>query len=435
MRFKLPSIIVAAVLAFIISRDALAQCSTLLPVRTFNIDRSVDVGWSLSFGLNPCEGLVLLQAQFSARGYEAHTVMNRATIAQIHVPYSPGNPRHRDVGVSTTGLGVNAVVLSPAECPGGDLYEANKICVTVKDRGLVWKYGSNSTRGQALSLFVSSQLGEFNYLNLWSFLDDGTIEVRTGLTGRLQVRADGEEWLGYGSRINDEADPTPQVALNHQQNIYYRLDFDIGTAANNAVNNISLQPTLIPSPSTNCGVLGQCFVIQETPLTNETVDYQDPFAFTSWRIYNKVIRNDFGRLRGYELIPTTRGKGYGMYDTDEPWSSGELWVTRYNQCHLLATDNHPPLIRDTCAGTADNLTEMVAGGGSIDGTDIVVWYANRFSFQTRDEDQPNLPIQWTGFDIKPRSFHHVDPMFEWIPGRFEIKDGQFSGAHRHGSTR
>jgi primary-amine oxidase len=153
-------------------------------------------------------------------------------------------------------------------------------------------------------------------------------------------------------------------------------------------------------------------VIQETQLTNETVDYLDPLFFTSWRIFNKVIRNQFGRLRGYELIPTIRGKGYGIYDTAEPWSSGELWVTRYNQCHLLATNNHPPLIRDTCAGTADNLTEMVAGAGNIDGVDIVVWYANRFSFQTRDEDQPNLPIQWTGFDIKPRSFHHIDPMFQ-----------------------
>lgn len=412
MRLRLSSIIVAALLAFIISRDALAQCSTLFPVRVFSIDRSTDIGWSMSFGLNPCEGLVLVQAQFSARGYGSHTVLNRASIAQIHVPYSPGDPRDRNVGVATTGLGANAITLSADECPGGELYEAGKICLTIKDRGLAWKYGFSSLRGRSLSLFVSSQLGEFNYINMWSFLDDGTIEVRTGLTGRLQVTAEGEEFLGYGSRINDEADPTPQVALNHQQNIYYRLDFDIGTAANNAVSTISLQPTLIPSPWTNCGTLGQCFVIQETQLTNETVDYQDPFIFTSWRIYNKVLHNDFGRLRGYELIPAIRGKGYGMYANDEPWSAGELWVTRYNQCHLLATDNHPPLIRDTCAGTADNLTEMVAGAGSIDGADVVVWYANRFSFQTRDEDQPNLPIQWTGFDIKPRSFHHIDPLFQ-----------------------
>ena len=411
MRFRLSSFFVAGLLAFIISTGALAQCSTPLPVRTFDINHIFELGtkWTMSFGLNPCEGLVLLQAQFSALGYEAHTVLNRASIAQIHVPYSPGDPRFRQLGVSTTGLGANAVNLSAAECPGGTLYEAGRICATVEDRGLAWKYGTSSTRGQSLSIFTSSQIGELNYINMWKFQDDGTIEVRTGLTGRLQVLADGEEWLPYGSRVNDEADPTPQVALNHQQHIYYRLDFDISTAANNAVSAISLQPTSYPSPSTDCGALGQCFVIQETPLTHETVDYQDPFVFTSWRIYNKVIVNQYGRLRGYELIPTSRGKGYGMYDTAEPWSSGELWVTRYNQCHLLATDNHPPLIRDSCAGTADNLSEMVAGAGNIDGADVVVWYANRFSLQVRDEDQPNMPIQWVSFEIKPRSFHHRDP--------------------------
>jgi primary-amine oxidase len=53
---------------------------------------------------------------------------------------------------------------------------------------------------------------------------------------------------------------------------------------------------------------------------------------------------------------------------------------------------------------------MVAGVGDIDGQDIVVWYANRFSHFTRDEDQDNMPIEWLSFEVQPRSFNHRSPL-------------------------
>jgi primary-amine oxidase len=395
---------------FIVS-NAAAQCSIQIPATTFSVNQTFTTGtnWTLSFGRNPCEGLVLLFADFTPVGGVTRRVLYRGSIAQIHVPYQPGSPRFRDVGVSTSGMGANAIILNASECPGGTLYDGGRICATVEDRGFAWKFSTSSARGQELSLFMSSQLGNYTYINMWNFQDDGTIEVRTGLTGRLQIVDTSPDYLPYGSRLNPEGDPTWRIGRNHQHNIYYRLDFDIGTSSDNAINNISLQPSFDPSPVSSCALNGQCFVMQENQLLNETVDFISPVNFTSWRIYNKVITNNSGRNIGYELIPSPRGLGYGMYDTSEPWALGELWVTLYDPCHLLATDNHPPLISAGCAGTADNVTEMVAGAGDIDGQDIVVWYANRFTHYTRDEDQVNMPTEWISFEIQPRSFNHHSP--------------------------
>jgi|GEM_PF-3886272 len=209
---------------------------------------------------------------------------------------------------------------------------------------------------------------------------------------------------------NVGSEPDNEYLISHNHNIYYRFDFDINGSANNAVDKITLQPSLDPSPDTTCATPGQCFTDVQTQLLNETVDYLDPTVYTSWRIYNKATFNANGRTIGYELVPDLQGLWSGMVTTNEPWSSGELWVTRYNGCHLLAFDNHPPHIPGVCAGTEDNVTEMVAGAGSIDGEDVVVWYANRFRHFPRDEDQDKMPIEYMSFTIQPRSFFHHNPV-------------------------
>src|ERR1700687_1572673 len=180
---------VSCVVCLSLAGEVAAQCSVQVPASTIPITQNFASGtqWTMSLGDTPCEGLIPLFANFKPRNGVSRTVLYRASISQIHVPYSPGSPRFRDIGISTSGLGANAIPLSAAECPGGTRYDGNKICVTVEDRGFAWKYGSSSARGQVLSIFMASQLGNYTYVNMWNFQDDGTIEVRTGLTGRLQI--------------------------------------------------------------------------------------------------------------------------------------------------------------------------------------------------------------------------------------------------------
>src|SRR5262245_22675170 len=168
------AIAVASLLVLVFPKHASAQCSTQIPATLFSVNQTFTAGtsWTFSFGRNQCEGLVLLFADFTPLGGETRRTLYRGSIAQIHVPYQPGSPRFRDVGVSTSGMGAGAVILSPAECPIGTLYDGGRICVSVEDRGFAWKFGSSSQRGEALSIFMSSQLGQYNYVNMWNFQDN-----------------------------------------------------------------------------------------------------------------------------------------------------------------------------------------------------------------------------------------------------------------------
>ena len=55
-----------------------------------------------------------------------------------------------------------------------------------------------------------------------------------------------------------------------------------------------------------------------------------------------------------------------------------------------------------------NVTAML-NGASVDGVDLVVWYVNRLQHVPRDENEVNMPIEWTGFSIEPRSFFFQNP--------------------------
>src|SRR5262249_22434837 len=370
-RFKSPFVpFVALVAALASSAPAFAViCTDAPPVFVTNVNQLFASGsrWRFNVYRYPCEGLVIHDAYYTPRFGTEYKVLYRSSIAQIQVPYETDEPRFQALTTSISGLGNNALSLAGGECPGGVLYDGNRVCKQVEDRGYAWKFGPQYQRGQVVSVFMSSQLGQYNYVNQWNFQDDGVIEPRLGLTGRLQMIGSGAGYLPHGQRLDPEGGATPVVGISHNHNIYYRFDFDINGAANNAVDKITLQPSFDPSPDTSCATSGQCFVELQPQLMNETVDYLDPTAYTSWRIYNKATVNANGRAIGYELVPDLHGLWNGMVTADEPWSSGELWVTHYNGCHLLAFDNHPPHIPAGCAGTEANDTEMATGAGSTGG--------------------------------------------------------------------
>ena len=48
-------------------------------------------------------------------------------------------------------------------------------------------------------------------------------------------------------------------------------------------------------------------------------------------------------------------------------------------------------------------------GQLVDGKDLVVWYVNHFQHVPRDENELNMPIEWTGFHLEPRNFFASNP--------------------------
>lgn len=410
--FRIVPAIIGGLVALGFGQTAEAQgCTYAACTPATLVDHTFSSGsrWRFSVQNCPCEGMVIRAASFTPRGGTARLVLSRASIAELHVPYTQGTPRFLDVSRDTTGLGANAIPLSAAECAGGTLLANGLICRNIEDRGYAWKYQSSFQHGESVSVFMVSQVGEYTYINQWEFQDDGTIEPQLGLAGRLQLYGTGTAYAPYGTRVNSQASATPVYGLTHLHNVYYYLDFDIGGGANDAVERLSFHPSTAPSPASSCATPGTCGVNRVTPILVESAHDIIPEAFTTWRVYDKSLTNSDGRTLGYELVPHSEGRWTGQVSTEEPWSAHELWVTRYNGCETLAVGNFAPHISPTCISAPANVSTMV-NGQSVDGQDVVLWYVNRHLHIPRDEDEVNMPVEWMSFSIKPRSFHHKSPL-------------------------
>ncbi len=383
--------------------------------------------WRLCWEIAQREGLVINRAFYTDRGGIEREVLFRGSIAQVHVPYHSGSPRFFDLTTSTSGLGAGSLNLAASECAGGTLLDPGglfpgpRVCRQDEDRGLAYKFGGTSVNGQQMSLWISSQLGQYNYITQWTFADDGTIHAEVGFTGRLQVYQFGVPgcvpgcpggWQLFGFRLNDESAGTATWAISHMHNIFFRLDFDIGGAASDAFEGIfsyHWDPAFGPSPATSCGAPGQCNFNYAYNHVVEGID-QRWSPFLTWRVYDTAITNQEGRTIGYEIVPHG-ARWDAMTATTEPWSIGEVYVTAQNPCELLATQNQAPYIPATCpASTPTDVRAMTADGASVLGADNVIWYVHKFAHHPRDEDEVNMPIEKEGVELRPRSWRHKNTL-------------------------
>jgi primary-amine oxidase len=154
--------------------------------------------------------------------------------------------------------------------------------------------------------------------------------------------------------------------------------------------------------------VGECGINTLTPILTEGTEVFSPGGQTSWVVFDKETLNGDGRSVGYEIVPKIGGLWRGMITSTEAWTNGELWVTAYDDCERYAASNHTPQLAASCGIPARNVSDMV-NGDSVDGEDLVVWYAQRFQHIPRDEDETTMPIEWTSFEIQPRSFYFQNP--------------------------
>jgi primary-amine oxidase len=382
--------------------------------------------WRFCWEVVQREGLVINRAFYTDRGGIEREVLFRGSIAQIHVPYHPGTPRIFDITTGTSGLGANTLNLTAAECPGGTLlnpgglFPGTRVCRQLEDRGLAYKYGPLSANGQEIRLWVSSQMGEYNYVTQWTFADDGAIHADVGFTGRLSFYQFGvpacapgcPPWDWFGFRLNDQSAATATWGISHMHNVYFRFDFDIGGGPADALEgtfSYPWDPSWGPSPIASCASVGQCNLNYTYTHVVEGSD-QRWQPFVNWRVYDTAISNLEGRKIGYEIVPHG-ARWDAMATTDEPWSKAELYVTNENPCELLATHNEPPYIPATCpASTPTDVLAMTAEHTSVMGADNVIWYVHKFAHHPRDEDETNMLVEKEGVELRPRSWRHKNTL-------------------------
>jgi len=345
--------------------------------------------WQLCWEQRNLDGIVLRDVYFTPPGGTEQRILAEGAISQVHVPYDDNSARFHDI--TDDGFGnENLSDLTPEECPGGTLLKdgaKDVICQQVQLRGYAAKGLGIQEEGEWLSLFSVSTSGEYNYIPVWRFLDDGTIEMVMGATGKLQ-RFTTDERFGWPVRANGT------LGTAHIHNYYWRLDFDLGEKNDDEVVeefNYMVESNQ-GSPRRTLGI---------TQLTTEAGRSIAPQTMRSWRIRDTLLTNAHGRPISYQLEPMSVGHR-DVGPASEPWTTNDFYVTKYKACEKYVS--HNPQLN----GCGNNLATFVNGENLVN-TDLVLWYGVTFHHIPRDEDEAFMHAHWDGFRFTPRDLMAANP--------------------------
>jgi primary-amine oxidase len=349
-------------------------------------------GWRFRWSVRPREGLVLTDMAFRGR-----SVMKYAGLAEIYVPYDPGQPRPEDF---QDGVGINLAELHPGQdcLPGSACIMLNAegkpegrrvVGIHEEATGLMFLGEAGRAYGQKLVLWCASRLGGYTYFVRWQLRDDGMIMPQVGLTGKLEHTRN-TPIPGRGSQV--AAKPRPVYAPSHVHNFYFRLDFDIDGPENDEVQEFSHEQT---TPARSADATDDWVTIPR-----ESARSLNGRAFRSWRVVDRASQNAVGRPRSYELMPG--GNGVFRGHANEPFAQGDLWVlrARRNELPFSATDPRP--LRSALPAYLDQEPTREK--------DVLVYYALHVHHMPRTEDWPAMPVEWTGFTLAPRDFLDSSPL-------------------------
>lgn len=345
--------------------------------------------WRLCWLWDYHQGIVLRQIFYKSPLGVERQVLKEAAPAELHVAYDNGSTYYLDV--SKEGLGINNESLTAVDCPNGLLHlqqiDENDIravlCQTTHNHGYASKRLQDIRYGESLELFSVSKIDAYEYVYLWSFHDDGAIDIQVGATGQLNEYGLGAE--GYGWDVDPPVEEgRPALALSHVHTFWYRLDFDIDGPQNDIVEEFNFI-------SHDDGLRQRMEITQFETETARTVD---PTAFRFWRIKDSQTTNADGHAISYRLEPTTQAIYRGIPEWD--WTFNDLYITTYNPCERWLVNNE----HDDCA---TKVTEYV-NDEPLSENDIVLWYGTSFHHLPRDEDQEIMPIHWEGFHLVPHDW-------------------------------
>ncbi|MBB5873006.1 primary-amine oxidase [Allocatelliglobosispora scoriae] len=405
---------------------------------SFSVDGSLVTweGWQFRVGYDAREGLVLHQISLQGR-----PLIHRASIAEMVVPYADPSPvrfwqNYFDAGEYLLGVNVNALDLG-CDCLGEIHYFdavladgegrpavfPNAICLHEEDHGVLWKHtdlftGSKNTRRQrrlVISFFVT--VGNYDYGFYWYLYLDGTIQFESKATGVM-----------FTSSYQDDSPYATEVAPGlgapyHQHLFSARLDMTVD-GPRNAVDELQVQR--VPVSAEN--PVGNAFTRSSTRLKRESEAQRlaDPLNGRVWRIVNPESANRMGRPVGYQLhaqgTPVLLADPSSSIHRRAGFATKHLWVTRY------AEDERYPAGELVNQSTPHaGLPTYAAADRDIDGQEIVVWHTFGSTHFPRLEDWPVMPVETTGFTLKPVGFFDRNPTLDVPDSRELTAHGE--GAH------
>ena len=373
------------------------------------------LGWRLSFGVRPIEGLVLYDIS-----YQGRPILHRAAIEEMVVPYGASSPNHWwknafDAGewglgrmIQSLSLGCDCLgeiryadAVLPDEA-GGARVVANAVCLHEEDYGVLWKHVDAWTgldevrRSRRMVISSVSTVGNYEYGFFWYLYLDGTIQLEVKLTGIMQTGA-------CDPALTEAPDNGVIIAPglwapNHQHLFCARLDATVD-GPGNSVEEIDV-----------VGDGGTGIVARATLLTRES-DAQrmaDPAASRRWRIFNPATG------AGYALVPQSPVTLLAGPDTwiakRAGFATRSLWVTPDAPGERRPAGEYASQSRGGAG-----LPAWTAADRPIVDTDVVVWHTFGVSHLPRPEDWPVMPVEYAGFMLKPSGFFPRNPALDLPP--------------------
>jgi len=381
-------------------------------------DFSFRVGWTAR------EGLVLHQIAFRDGGQD-RPIIYRASVTDMIVPYADPTANHFwksafDAGEYGLGKLANALELG-CDCLGHIHYfdvavaddygkpatMKNAICLHEEDFGILWKHYEfrNDTfevrRSRRLVVSFFSTVGNYDYGFYWYFYQDGTIQLEVKLTGIIQTAgvAPGESYPWGGMVADGLGGPT------HQHFFNARLHMMVDGERNSVTEH-----EFRPRPWGAGNPYGNVFDTTSRVLARERDAAREADGRTGryWKIVNTNRKNSVGGPTGYKLLVHTSPvmlAQEGCYMRSRgAFATRHVWVTRYAPGERYAAGEFP----NQHAG-GGGLPSYVAQNRVIENDDIVLWHTFGATHVCRPEDFPVMPVEYTGFALKPNGFFAENP--------------------------
>jgi primary-amine oxidase len=387
--------------------------------------------WNLRVGFCQREGLVIHDVKFKDQDKE-RKIAHRLSIAELVIPYgdpSQGAYRKNAFDTGEFGLGnyTNSLTLG-CDClgeivyldaavttPDGTVREIpNAICMHEEDNGILWKHvdadgHTEVRRGRRFVVSSIVTVNNYEYGYFWYFYQDGTIEFEAKLTGIVLTVADA---IGKDHPSATELEPG-LWAPYHQHILCARLDLDIDGEKNSVLEVESFaHPQGVKNP------YGGAYETRETLFSNEKQSQRviDPFSGRYWKVVNQKVKNHMDHPVGYKLIP-----GHTTFPLALPESTigkkaafmyKHLWVTKNNESEKYPAGDYP-FQHPGGAG----LPEWTKANRNIEDEDVVLWYVFGTNHIPRTEDWPVMPVERTGFHLKPSGFFARSPGIDVAPSK------------------
>ncbi|KAH7102240.1 amine oxidase catalytic domain-containing protein [Auriculariales sp. MPI-PUGE-AT-0066] len=361
------------------------------------------MGWELYMGFGRDMGLSLWNIKFFGE-----RIIYELSPQEAMAQYAGNDPRQSATAWGDSMFGMGALVhemIPNYDCPHGAVFlaatthsAAGSMTNPARSTGVVKDY-----------VLVIRTISTVDYTFDYTFMLDGTLEVRVSASGYLQ----GGWWdstnEGYGTRIH-----THSMGSLHDHVINFKVDFDLVNERNSLVQKITkIEEVKHDWLDEDWGPTTLQQYIEERVIKTEDDSRlrYPPNVQGMISIVNQDEKNAWGVSRGYSIIAGNSAVhntvvGSKRLLKNAGWAKDNVAVTRRKETEPRSSS----MWNMNLPGAPTVEFDRFFDGESLEQEDIVAWINVGTHHFTQSEDVPNTRMNTasSSFVLSPLNFHDYD---------------------------